>query len=289
MFKWTHFVFLTFILCAVLFLSRFYLTQNSMILNHLSSTIYRENKKDKMLVVLVLSYMKGKTQRDAIRQTWMKKYRENVSEVFVKFSIGTEGLSSQDMKNLNLEDATYDDLLLLPHLHDSYSNLTRKVLQSFVALDKCCNFSYLLKCDDDTFVNMEAILSELKQRSSNQKYYWGYYNKKAKVRKVGKWEEKKWFLCKTYLPYAEGGGYILSHDLIRRITASSVDLTLYNNEDVSIGTWLSPFEIERHHDERFHTRQATCSKSRIISTENNVEMMFAVHKSLDNGKGICLK
>ena len=248
-----------------------------------------DTQKNLKLVVLVMSYMKGKIYRDAIRDTWMKKYRENASEVVVKFSIGTEGLSSQEVKTLTLEGTTYGDLLLLPHLHDSYNNLTRKVLESFVELDKRYNFTYLLKCDDDTFIVLDTILSELQQRRLNRNYYWGYHYKKAGVQSEGKWAEKKWFLCNTYLPYAAGGGYILSHDLVSRIVASSNDLFLYQNEDVSIGTWLSPYDIDRHHDERFKTHPffSKCYDNQIVIAEKSVEEMFAMQRSLNDGRGIC--
>ena len=289
----TWIVFFSFVICnIVLFLCYSNPTatfKNSVTKTYHSSTVEVKIKKNWKLIVLVLSVLNGKTRRDAIRETWMKKYRENVSDVFVKFSIGTDGLSSQDMKKLTLEDATYDDLLLLPHLHDSYNNLTRKVLQSFVALDKLYNSTYLLKCDEDSFVNMDAILRLLNQRRSNQKYYWGYFFKNAEVLMTGKWRETKWFLCNTYLPYAAGGGYILSHDLVRLLAVNSDNLILYNCEDISVGTWLSPFDIERHHDERFRTSKVlstTCSSNLLVRSENSVKNMFAIQASLDNGHGI---
>ena len=99
------------------------------------------NANHTRLMILVLSKVKGKENRDVIRETWMKKYRERTSEVILKFSIGTEGLSSLDVENLISESTTYDDLLLLPHLHDTYNNLTRKMLQSFVAIHNRYHFS----------------------------------------------------------------------------------------------------------------------------------------------------
>ena len=56
--------------------------------------------------------------------------------------IETLGLSPSEMDNLAAEDKVHGDLLLL---HDTYSNLTRKVLYSFLWADQNINFSYLLK------------------------------------------------------------------------------------------------------------------------------------------------
>ena len=64
---------------------------------------------------------------------------------------------------------------------------------------------------------------------------------------------KEWFLCDHYLPYAMGGGYVISSDLIHRVAVNADGIQLYNNEDVSVGVWLSPFIAERRHDKRFNT------------------------------------
>ena len=247
------------------------------------------NANHTRLMILVLSKVKGKENRDVIRETWMKKYRERTSEVILKFSIGTEGLSSLDVENLISESTTYDDLLLLPHLHDTYNNLTRKMLQSFVAIDKRYHFSYILKCDDDSFVVLDTILRELKQRRSNRNYYWGYHFERANVEKEGKRAEHKWFLCDTYFPYAAGGGYILSQDLVRRIVNSSDGLVMYNNEDISIGIWISPYDIERNHDKRFNTypSSSSCSDSQIVLAERRKEQMFAMQRLLDDHQDFC--
>lgn len=30
----------------------------------------------------------------------------------------------------------------------------------------------------------------------------------------GKWKETDWFLCDNYLPYARGGGYVISRSIV---------------------------------------------------------------------------
>ena len=202
-------------------------------------------------MVLVLSQPSAVDRRDAIKNTWMKKFREKQDDVLVRFSIGTKGLSKKLLTDLTSEQNNYGDLLLLQNLTDSYSKLTRKVLMSFVESNKCSNFAYLLKCDDDTFPVLEIITAELQQRSSKQSYYLGHMFNRAKVITTGKFAENKWFFSEKYLPYASGSAYILSSDLVRRISLNSDALTLYHNEDASIGTWISPYNIERRNDKRF--------------------------------------
>ena len=234
-----------------------------------------------LLVVMVLSSPKGRERRDTIRKTWMKGKRANV---LIKFALGTQNLPSADLTDINNEEDTNHDLLLLPDLQDSYSNLTRKVLESFKALDASIQFSYLLKCDDDTFILLDEVLGELTERISKRSFYWGFFDGRAHVKRQGKWSETGWFLCDRYLPYALGGGYVLSHDLVRRIVSNSDGLSLYNSEDVSVGVWLSPYDAERRHDVRFNTEFVSrgCRNSYIVSHKQSVQDMLAKQHSLES-------
>ena len=243
-----------------------------------------------LLVVLVLSSVRGRERRDTIRETWMEGYRNLEHKVLVKFSIGTLGLSPSDSDTLNSEQHTYDDLLLLPSLQESYSNLTRKVLYSFITLDQRYDFSYLMKCDDDTFIILKTVLRELSERTLQKKsLYWGFFDGRAHVKKQGKWSEKEWFLCDRYLPYALGGGYILSHDLVSRISLAADGLQLYNSEDVSVGVWLSPYEAERRHDVRFDTEFVSrgCRNEYIVSHKQSIEDMRKKHRTLKTTGQLC--
>ena len=56
-----------------------------------------------LLLVMVLSTLKGKERRDAIRQTWAKEGQEASKEekdVLIKFVIGTKGMSTQEMEGV---------------------------------------------------------------------------------------------------------------------------------------------------------------------------------------------
>ena len=46
-----------------------------------------------------------------------------------------------------------------------------------------------------------------------------------------------------YLPYALGGGYVLSEDVVRYVVRNEAWLTRYNNEDASLGVWLAPLNL----------------------------------------------
>ena len=209
------------------------------------------------IVVLSTSSKKGRDARYVIRKTWIQKCQNRVPPILVKFAIGTDGLSHSEKEELINEDKIHNDLLLLANLHDTYNNLTRKVLYSFIWANQNIKFLYLLKTDDDTFVFVDELYKQTYQyyQAGTKKLYWGHFtmNQKVKKRPRSKWAEYNWFLCDHYLPYAFGGGYVISADLIHNIASMADYLQLYHNEDVSVGVWLSAYKIQRKNDGRFRT------------------------------------
>ena len=210
-----------------------------------------------LIVVLSTSSNGGRAARDTIRKTWAQDCHNRTPSIMVKFSIGTLGLSPSEVDNLAAEDKVHGDLLLLENLHDTYGNLTRKVLYSFLWAHKNVNFSYLLKTDHDTFVFVDDLYNEVYRfyKDGVNKLYWGHFVRRNKVmtNPKGKWAEPNWFLCDHYFPYAFGGGYIISADLIHKIAITSDYIQVYNSEDVSVGVWLGAYQIQRKADERFRT------------------------------------
>ena len=234
-----------------------------------------------LLAVLVLSSADGRERRDAIRSSWMK-LSSNAS-VLVRFVIGTGGLPTRQLAPIFAElEEGHEDLLLLPSLHDSYLNLTRKVLHAFQWLDENVKYLYVLKLDDDSFVVLNALTEVLSSRTSKKSLYWGFFDGRATPKTKGKWTEGDWFLCDRYLPYALGGGYVLSWDLVHAIAVNADKLSLYNSEDVSVGVWLSAFNAERKHDVRFNTEYVSrgCRNSYLVSHKQSSDEIQDKYNSL---------
>jgi len=170
------------------------------------------------LLVLVISAVKNHKRRDAIRVTWGSSAGslENVKVLFV---------SSRD-QHLNAEKLVHDDVLEVD-VPDEYQLLTQKLLESLDGV-RDMSFEYLLKCDDDSFVNLPRVVSELERVPANG-FYWGYFSGAARVHTAGKWKETKWTMCDFYLPFALGGGYVLSKDLVMFIVNNRHHLKYVSN------------------------------------------------------------
>ena len=248
-------------------------------------------KDECFLFAMILSTGTGKSRRNAIRHTWMKDSLSLAPKVTVKFIIGTLTLTTQQLQLLEAEQKDFNDLILLNNLKDSFTNLTRKVLWSFVHIDKSYSFKYLFKGDDDTFVQLVTLVGELSQRKSHTRYYWGFFDGRSRPKRQGKYIETDWFVCDLYVPYALGGGYILSHDLVSRITVNADGLKLYNAEDISVGLWLSGFEMERRHDVRFDTEYKSrgCQNVYLVSHKQTEDMMRDKYKNMNTIGRQCIE
>lgn len=181
---------------------------------------------------------------------------ENEFRVIHYFVIGNIGLNRQQLAVLNDEQSKNEDLLLIP-VHDTYRNLANKIKRSFEWLDLQYDYGlvykFVLKCDDDSFVVVPKLIEELQMLETlylkpqiqdslkyisenknefytvnvqiNNKFskenslglYWGYFSGNARIKLRGKWKENDWIYSDRYLPYALGGGYLLSKNLISLI------------------------------------------------------------------------
>ncbi|XP_005986056.1 beta-1,3-galactosyltransferase 6 [Latimeria chalumnae] len=237
------------------------------------------------LVVLITTGPKYTERRSIIRSTWLSTHEP---DILCRFVIGTTGLLQEDLQNLELENARHHDLLLLPDLKDSYENLTNKILHMYSWLDQNVNFKFVLKADDDTFARLDVIKEEL-QTKEPKKLYWGFFSGRGRVKSAGKWKESTWLLCDYYLPYALGGGYVLSSDLVHYIRISKDFLKVWQSEDVSLGVWLAPVDVKRVHDPRFDTEYKSrgCNNKYIVTHKQSIEDMLEKHQTLIKEGKLC--
>ena len=242
------------------------------------------------LLILVLSTPDGGLRRNAIRGTWMYDAPPDEVQVTLKFLLGTKGVTLEQMDSLSSEEDMFHDLLILTHHKEAYSNLTGKVLQGIVWADQNLDFDYLVKVDDDSYVSVRPLNSALRHRLCCPSHlYWGYFTGHAVPLSAGRWAERHWTMCPHYLPYAMGGGYILSRHVVSLIGRFHEHFKFYSNEDVSLGSWLAPFNITYKHDLRFNTEGASrgCQNYYIISHKETVRGMYEKYVHLKKTGELC--
>ncbi len=244
------------------------------------------------LLILVLSAPSTSMRRMAVRGTWMRNFRARHVMATTKFLLGTSHLGSAALSALEEEQNTYNDIIMFEDLKDSYANLSSKVLMGFKwSISDKVEYDYLLKTDDDSFVRIEPLSRAIKDMDCPRRLYWGYFMGYAYPEPNGKWKERHWFKCPHYLPYAMGGGYVLSRDVVDILVTLSHKLALYKNEDVTVGSWLAPFNLQRKHDLRFNTESVShgCNNGYIVSHKEKVRSFYDKHTSLLKNRTLCME
>jgi len=242
-----------------------------------------------LLVTLILSAPDNRDGRDVVRQTW---FHFLPSDCRAFFAIGTQGLLQSRLDALYSEMTDHSDILLLPGIADTYTSLTDKLIAAFTWLIDNVEFSYVFKADLDTFARVQVIAEELRRDKSEElPLYWGFFNGRARVKRTGRWAELTWNLCDRYLPYARGGGYVLSASIVDFVANNAAMLQRFSSEDVSVGVWTAPLNVERRHDPRFDTEHVSrgCHNSYIVTHKQDPTALRTLYKNLLDTGRLCGK
>ncbi|XP_045214067.2 beta-1,3-galactosyltransferase 1-like [Mercenaria mercenaria] len=181
--------------------------------------------------------------RDAIRKTYGSYSKKSfliehtAIEVTVRlmFLVGKDGDINTDRIVRN-ESRVYGDIVLADFV-ESYRNLTRKMLIALKWVSiYCSDVDFLMKVDEDVFVNIPQLAKNLHRRPYGIKgSVYGYINVHSSVRRKGKWGiSKDEFPLTNYPNYASGNSYVISGNIIPRMYMISEYLPYMPIEDAFI-------------------------------------------------------
>ena len=202
------------------------------------------------LLIVVPIRPSDQDTRQLIRDTWFEGFK-NSQDIALRFALGTRTMPLKEQTVYTKENETFGDIIFID-LKEDFGALTNKTLAAISWAHRHVNFSYFMKCDDATYVFVKDLIVELKQRPTTTKLYYGdfMFDQHVGHRRKGKWADTNWNLGPRYIPFARGGGYILSHDLVAILSRDAPHLKWHINEDTAIGAWMSSFDHERKMDGR---------------------------------------
>ncbi|XP_041956046.1 beta-1,3-galactosyltransferase 5-like [Alosa sapidissima] len=198
-----------------------------------------ECPRDLLVVILVTSAPWHSEQRDAIRSTWAQKREDTDYPWQVVFLIGLP-VELGIYPHIAQEQQDYGDILLGNYV-DCYRNLTLKVMHGLWWAAESCDSRFVLKTDDDCFVNTDHLPRYLVEFNKDRTgVYVGSVFRLGR-RQVIRDQRSKWYVSKEdfreqeYPPYASGIGYVLSLDVVRELVDVAKDVPPVPMEDAYVG------------------------------------------------------
>lgn len=186
------------------------------------------------LLILVSSAPANQARRNHIRQTWGIDI--NVLPVWKTYFLiaQTENQTHSDL--VNKEEEVYGDLIRADY-YEHYWKQSFKIMMAFEWASRYCNFSYLLKADDDILVNIEDFIQFLQKKSTPKKeLFLGYLHHNPIVLRRGKWNVSYEEYNHTHYPdFCSGAGFVMTYDVIECIVPLFDAIEPYRMDDVYVG------------------------------------------------------
>ncbi|CAL5221966.1 g4248 [Coccomyxa viridis] len=195
-------------------------------------------------------------KRNAIRETWGKLFKESYSsEVVVRFFVHCstgEPCQETEAHFGDIIDTRDGDDELGP-LAEGQEGVTQRVYLMFQHVVSNFDAQFVMKADDDTFINVPALLQVLHKLSKDTSNF--YYVGQRLSRDWSLEEEKELAALARedvgeddgYLStYMQGGAYILSKEAVDGIVAlnHATGLRFLHYEDVAVGVWVSGMRLK---------------------------------------------
>ncbi|KAJ0095120.1 hypothetical protein Patl1_16295 [Pistacia atlantica] len=243
------------------------------------------------LFIGILSAGNHFAERMAVRKSWMQHKLIKSSKVVARFFVALHGRKEVNL-DLKKEAEYFGDIVIVPYM-DAYDLVVVKTVAICEYGVRTVAAKYIMKCDDDTFVRVDAVIKEAKKVNRDKSLYIGNINYYHKPLRYGKWAVtyEEW-PEEDYPPYANGPGYIVSSDIGQFIVNDFEKhmLRLFKMEDVSMGMWVEKFNstkpVEYVHSLKFC--QFGCIEDYLIAHYQSPRQMICMWDKLQKqGKPQC--
>lgn len=189
------------------------------------------------LIILITSTHSNTHARKVLRDTWLSVAGNNTGNVRYAFLLG-ETKNETLRKDILEESAKYHDVIKEDFI-DSYRNLTLKTLMAMKWASHFCKHSkFVMKTDDDMYVNINKLLSYIRSLKPSSKHViYGACWKGSPHRDV----RSKWYVPvnlyphKAYPRFCSGTGYFMSTRTSSSIYNISQNVPFFYLEDVYVG------------------------------------------------------
>ncbi|VFQ73399.1 unnamed protein product [Cuscuta campestris] len=243
------------------------------------------------LFIGVLSAGNHFAERMAIRRSWMQHKLIKSSNAVARFFVALHARKEVNLE-LRKEAEFFRDIVIVPYM-DNYDLVVLKTVAICEFGVHAVSAKNIMKCDDDTFVRLDAVVKEIRNIPEDKSFYMGNINYYHKPLRSGKWAVtyEEW-PEEDYPPYANGPGYIVSSDIASSIVSEFEEhkLKLFKMEDVSMGMWVEKFNstaapVQYVHSLKFS--QSGCIDDYYTAHYQSPRQMICMWNKLQQGNPQC--
>lgn len=184
-------------------------------INQPKCTNQTSNERSPFVLMLIHSAPKNRKKRNTIRETW----GQSDSRVRMFFTIGDTN-DTDIQRGIQEENSEFGDIIQGNFL-DTYRNLTYKHVMDLKWFTyNCPNLKYLVKMDDDVFVNTPLLYDYLNDLDNPKDFIFCYKFDRARIKRSyrSKWRvSPKELQGRFYPPYCPGFAVIYSGDVVIKL------------------------------------------------------------------------
>lgn len=201
-------------------------------------------------------------RRSGIRKTWAHSDPRTIT-YFLMGMVQSPSLQ----KRINEEDEQFHDIIQ-GNFVDTYHNLTYKHTMALKWFsDNCPHVKYLLKADDDVFVNVPAVHEYLLKNKQDTKFILGQINGPA-VARNGKWKvTPEEFIDDEFPKYVQGTAVIYSSDFVREAYKKTFTTRFFWIDDVYV-TGMIRMQLNVKLESNLPLKLRGITLQKILSGEN---------------------
>lgn len=244
------------------------------------------------LLVAITSAPQHQEARMAVRQTWGHYGQRR--DVAVAFLLGTSSKPETDA-SVKAEADLYGDIIKSRFI-DSYDNLTLKTVSLTEWVDNfCTKVRFVLKTDDDMFINMPRLLTFVDEHFNQKRIIYGRLARKWKP--IRNSRSKYFVSVKQFSPpifpdFVTGPAYLLSGDIMHDLYTHALGRNYLKLEDVfTTGIVAEAISVKRFHINEFLNKRIpfnVCNIKKSISIHMvKYHEQFDLWKKLLDGRSKC--
>ncbi|XP_053551908.1 beta-1,3-galactosyltransferase 9 [Bombina bombina] len=248
--------------------------------------------KNVFLLSIIFSCPENKTGRDRIRSTWGNVTSVKHLGIINIFALGrpVSGTIQSDVLN---ESHVYKDIIEGNYL-DTIQNKTHKTLMMIEwTLTFCPNTKFLLKTDEEMFVNIKSLTEYLLDLEAHSE---DIYTGRVIHQSLPDRNHQSpnfvpiWSYSETNYPdYCSGSAMVISLDVAKKVYIASKDISTLVPSDVFIGictqrAGIIPIHSSRFSGPRHITYNRCCYKFIFTSLSVDNEQISFVWRDMNNGE-----